>query len=296
MTQATPLSASGFTAKSTWQQHRIATTDGASLVAYTCGDKHKQPLVLVHGYPDNHSVWLPVTPFLLDDFFVLLYDVRGAGASAKLKQVSRYKIEQLADDLWSVCTQVLGDTPFHLVGHDWGSIQSWEAATQARFKGRMLSFTSMSGPCLDYVAVSLRAPLDKPVEKLKQAFSSWYIYLFHIPKLAEFVWRRMLQSQQVREKHPQPVQLDDAMHGMKLYRANFLNKQLRSKARRAICPVHLVVFEHDEFVTPVLFEGLGKWVDELTVSKLPFKHWGFYRKPKQLADTITAYFRGTNYN
>ncbi len=35
-------------------------SQGINLQVYTFGESSKPPVVLVHGYPDNHSVWQPV--------------------------------------------------------------------------------------------------------------------------------------------------------------------------------------------------------------------------------------------
>lgn len=53
--------------------------------------------------------------------------------------------------------QLLGDKPFHLAAHDWGSIQAWEAVTDLKLAGKILSFSTISGPCLDHVALYLRS-------------------------------------------------------------------------------------------------------------------------------------------
>lgn len=33
----------------------------------------------MHGYPDNQEVWEPVIQLLMKDFYIVTYDVRGAG-------------------------------------------------------------------------------------------------------------------------------------------------------------------------------------------------------------------------
>ncbi len=47
--------------------------------------------------------------------------------------------------------RVIPNRQFHMAAHDWGSIQSWESATEPKFKGRLLSlynnFRSMFGSC-----------------------------------------------------------------------------------------------------------------------------------------------------
>ena len=67
---------------------------------------------------------------------VISCDVPGAGASEAPVGRAAYRLERLAADLAAVADATCGAQPFHLVGHDWGSIQSWEAVTSAAFEGR----------------------------------------------------------------------------------------------------------------------------------------------------------------
>ena len=79
-----------------------------------------------------------------------------AGRSDKPPRTRDYRMSQLAEDLTAVVTAVIADRPFHLAAHDWGSIQSWESVTHGPLKPHILSYTSISGPCLDHVAFWLR--------------------------------------------------------------------------------------------------------------------------------------------
>ena len=56
--------------------------------------------------------------------------------------------------------RVAGAGGVHLVGHDWGSLQGWEAVTTDHMAGRIASFTSMSGPCLDHAGWWIRDRLS----------------------------------------------------------------------------------------------------------------------------------------
>ncbi|MEZ4287266.1 MAG: alpha/beta fold hydrolase [Polyangiales bacterium] len=133
-----------------YERHRI-NSKGTSLMAYTCGDPSRPPVVLVHGYPDDHSVWDSVVAHLKKDFFVVTYDVRGAGASDHPERQRDYRLSVLSRDLVAVLDHVVPNRAVHLVGHDWGSIQSWESVTDPSLRDRFLSYTSLSGPCLDHV-------------------------------------------------------------------------------------------------------------------------------------------------
>ncbi len=78
---------------------------------------------------------------------------------------------------------------FHLAAHDWGSIQSWESVTGPRFKGRILSYSTLSGPCLDHAAFWMREQFQQNKAKfLKQMSKSWYIAMFQLPLVAPLAW------------------------------------------------------------------------------------------------------------
>jgi hypothetical protein len=81
----------------------------------------------------------------------------------------------------TVAEATCGARPFHLVAHDWGSIQCWEAVTDPANAARLASYTSISGPCLDHV---FRAPTN-----FRQTLKSWYIAFFHLPLVPQLVWR-----------------------------------------------------------------------------------------------------------
>nr|WP_309239886.1 alpha/beta fold hydrolase [Actinomadura sp. J1-007] len=58
-------------------------SDGARLAVREYGPAGGPVLVLVHGYPDEQSVWEPVAGILAARFRVVTYDVRGAGGSSR---------------------------------------------------------------------------------------------------------------------------------------------------------------------------------------------------------------------
>lgn len=277
----------------TLKKQKISTTDHIQLAAYTAGDVAKPSIVLVHGFPDTHHIWQPLLEQLLNDFHIVCYDVRGAGASDKPQKQSAYKLAQLADDLWQVTQQVLGDKSFHVVAHDWGSIQTWESVCQARFKGRMLSFTSISGPSLAHFSSLMKKPFDKPFAKANQMMSSWYVYVFQVPFVSNLLWKTVAQNWHKLHNLPKSAtQLEDGLFGMKLYRANIFQTYIKSnKQRKAICPVHVLLFTKDSYVKPITYHNISDMVDDLTVSQLPLRHWDIYNKATQVAVSIKDYLQ-----
>ena len=274
------------------------------LAVYVSGPREAPPLVLVHGYPDSAAVWEPLRAQLDGRYRVITYDVRGAGASEAPPRRAGYRLERLAADLAAVADATCGGLAFHLVGHDWGSIQSWEAVTSTAFEGRIASFTSISGPCLDHAALGLRGQggpssgqnaARRPfASSLRQALKSWYIFLFHLPLLPELAWRGGLArgwplwlhfSEDVRPERD-PAQLRNGINGLNLYRVNFIDRLFHPRARRAHAPVQFIVPVRDRYVGPALSLGLEKWLGDYTREPIDAGHWVVLRDPEGIAARI----------
>ncbi|HWG28522.1 SDR family oxidoreductase [Actinospica sp.] len=271
-------------------RRRTVTSGGVDLAVFELGDPTAPPVLLVHGYPDTHRVWDAVAEDLAADHHVIRYDVRGAGASGHPNRLRGYRMDQLADDLFAVADAVRPDQAVHLAAHDWGSIQAWQAATDARATGRIASFTTMSGPCLDHVGHWFRRRFTHPTPRnvaqlIGQQLKSWYIGVFHVPLLAPAAWRLVLSDRwgeilrrtedvQPRPGHPATTLRTDAVRGIGLYRANMLPRLIHPTERFARIPVQLITLTRDRFVSPALAGAdLDRWVPDLRRREITAGHW-----------------------
>jgi pimeloyl-ACP methyl ester carboxylesterase len=272
------------------RQREVTSSDGVRLAVYESGPATAPTIVAVHGYPDNHSLWDDIAELLVPDFHVVTYDVRGAGASEKPRARRAYRMAQLVDDLRAVLEATSPKQPVRLVGHDWGSIQCWPALTDERFAGRIASFTSISGPSLDYAGVWLRQIRKHPRLSLRQFAHSYYIVFFQLPRLPELAARRGVISHGVRRaggRPHAPGRSADATHGVQLYRANMLGRIARPKPVPSAVPVQLIVADHDPFATPELVVGATEpWVPDLTVVPVSGGHWLVSQQPDLFAGLI----------
>lgn len=284
-------------------RERWVRTGGIELCVAELGDPARPTVLLVHGYPDSKEVWSQVAERLADRFHVVLYDVRGHGRStAPVPLRGGFTLEKLTDDFLAVADAVSPDRPVHLVGHDWGSVQSWEFVTVARTEGRIASFTSVSGPSLDHLGHWIKRRAARPTPRragqlLGQGAKSWYIYLLHTPVLPELAWRGPLGKRwpkilQRVEKipggtYPTSSLPQDAAHGAWLYRDN-----VRARLRRprtdayAHAAVQLITPTGDAFLSERLYDDLEQWAPRLVRRTLPAKHWVPRTRPDQLASWI----------
>src|SRR4051812_9946310 len=80
-----------------------------------------EPVVLLHGWPDDHDLWRFQVPALVDaGYRVIAPDLRGFGESDKPEGVEAYAVPHHLADLEALAQQ-LGLEQFRLVGHDWGA-------------------------------------------------------------------------------------------------------------------------------------------------------------------------------
>lgn len=88
------------------------------------------PVLLLHGFPQNRSMWHGIAPVLAREFTVIAADLRGYGDSSKPDGMENYSFRQMAADQ-SALMAALGFDQFHLVGHDRGARTSHRLALDA---------------------------------------------------------------------------------------------------------------------------------------------------------------------
>jgi NAD(P)-dependent dehydrogenase (short-subunit alcohol dehydrogenase family)/pimeloyl-ACP methyl ester carboxylesterase len=290
----------------TGARERWVRTGGVELCVAELGDPQRPTILLVHGYPDSKEVWSEVAVRLADRFHVVLYDVRGHGRSTAPQPLrGGFTLEKLTDDFLAVADLVSPDRPVHLVGHDWGSVQSWEFVTVKRTEGRIASFTSMSGPSLDHFGHWINKRLTRPTPRrvgqlLGQGAKSWYVYLLQTPVLPELAWRGPLGRLWPRilervEKvpggdYPTPSLRSDAAHGAWLYRDNVRSRLRRPRTdAHAHAPVQLITPLGDAYLSENLYDELEQWVPRLTRRTLSAGHWIPRTRPEQLTTWISDF-------
>ncbi|OZM70650.1 short chain dehydrogenase [Amycolatopsis antarctica] len=267
-------------------------SDGVRLAVRTRGRSAADAptVVCVHGYPDNGSLWDGVAAELEDRYRVVVYDVRGAGESDKPKRKQDYRLDQLAADLAAVVDAVSPDAKVHLLAHDWGAIQTWHAVTGGALRGRIASYTSISGPSLDHAGAWFRSLL-RPSPRalgtlLYQALHSWYIGFFHLPLIPELAWRSGIMRRVIGRLDPaeKGAATADGVHGLQLYRAN-IGSRLGSPATAGTeIPVQVLAPAGDAFVSTPMQTEIGRWVRDLRVRIIPGTHWVARSRPHVVAN------------
>jgi NAD(P)-dependent dehydrogenase (short-subunit alcohol dehydrogenase family)/pimeloyl-ACP methyl ester carboxylesterase len=282
---------------------RVSTTDGVNLAVhrYTEIDPQRPTILAIHGWPDNHHVWDGVAAELIDRYNrynIVAYDVRGAGESTCPASRSGYRFAQLVSDTGTVIDS-LGVGKVHLLAHDWGSIATWAAITDDSVMGKVASFTSVSGPHLQYAGRFLRSARSPRAlaDVAKQLVGSAYIGLFLCPRVPELLFRsglgvkvvgafeRIGRSSSRSRRDAPPREIGDYVNGLGMYRENMPRPMVSpgSQLPQTTVPVQVLVPRKDIFVTAGLQRFTGAIPAGSRVIPIEGGHWVVTSRPDVIA-------------
>jgi pimeloyl-ACP methyl ester carboxylesterase len=160
--------------------HTCFPVEGDLLIdAVAAGPTDGDPVLLLHGFPQSSSMWLPQLDALAAaGFRAVAPDQRGYSPRARPADVAAYGIADLGDDVLAIADG-LGAERYSVVGHDWGAVVAWYLA--ALRPERVASLTALSVPHPAAFALSLASPDGD------QRRRSSYIAFFQKTGLAERV-------------------------------------------------------------------------------------------------------------
>lgn len=132
-------------------------------------------VLLLHGFPQGPEAWREIAPHLhAAGLRTLVPAQRGYSPGARPEGRSSYVQREVALDALA-CLDAAGVQRAHVVGHDWGGTVAW--ALGAHWPQRVRTLTALSTP---HPGV-----LSKVALRSTQLLSSWYMFAFQVPGLAE---------------------------------------------------------------------------------------------------------------
>lgn len=279
----------------------------AQLAVFEGGNPDGPTVLLVHGWPDTHRLWRQVMEELAADFRVVAYDTRGMGESTGPDRDEGYEVSELAADLFAVAAAVSPEGPVHVLGHDWGSVQAWEAVCSPAAVGRIASFTSISGPNLDHMGRWMRRQLRSATPQslwrlARQGASSWYILLFVSPAGPPVLrglftadrWRRLVgrvEGVEVNIDDVADTLPDDMVVGLRYYRANVAPGVRAVHQRSTSVPVLLLVPTKDPAIRDFVHEEVPRWATAVQRRDVARGHWLPLGRPDIVAAETAAFIR-----
>lgn len=155
-------------------------TNGIRLHARVAGPEDGPLVVLLHGFPEFWYGWKnQIGPLAEAGFRVVAPDQRGYNLSDKPRGIDAYRIDRVAADIAGLI-EALGRERAFVVGHDWGGVAAWTAATL--YPGRVEKLVVLNAP---YPSVGVRTIARDPTQLLR----SLYLFFFQLPGLPEMMLR-----------------------------------------------------------------------------------------------------------
>jgi pimeloyl-ACP methyl ester carboxylesterase len=287
--------------------HRFAVVGGVRLHYVEAGPqagtvKGSERLCLaLHGFPEFWYSWRHQIPALAAaGFRAVAPDLRGYNESEKPPGVASYRVGRLVADVAGLIRQA-GVTRAHVVGHDWGGGIAWAlAAARPEVVDRLVI---LNAPHPAAFLRELRTP--------GQLLRSWYMFFFQLPLLPELLFRAgdfALLERTLRHGPARPgafTEEDIRLYKQALarpgaltaainyYRAAFRHLGgLRRDLRPVCCPTLLIWGERDAYLGVRLTDGLGPWVHDLRIERLPAaSHWVQHDEPERVNRLLLDFLR-----
>ena len=263
-------------------------TNGVTLHTLVAGPEDGPLLLLLHGFPEFWYGWRSQVPALAERFRVVAPDLRGYNLSDK--PPAGYDFASLARDVAELI-QALGEERAHLVGHDWGGVIAWGAATY--FPERVERLAILNAP---HPGAYFRELRRNP----RQVLKSWYVGLVQVPGLAEAILgarHGAFVARMFRRSTVDPSAFSDADLAayrraatrpgalpamLAYYRAlrRSLPREREVAARRVMAPTLVVWGMRDVALVTELTEGLEHWAPNVRVERIPDAgHWAQHEQP-----------------
>jgi pimeloyl-ACP methyl ester carboxylesterase len=260
-------------------------------------------VVLLHGFPEFWYSWRHQIPALAQGgFHVVAPDLRGYNESDKPIGVRNYRLPVLVGDVVALIESFGAGRAF-VVGHDWGGVIAWVLAMRRPDVVERLVTLNAPHPAAYY-----RELWRNP----RQWLRSWYILLFQLPWLPEWMLRRgnyallqrMLQGPVTRpgafsdedvERYRRALEQPGARTAIvNYYRALVRHGRGVPRTFPPIAAPTLVLWgERDAYLGVGLTRGLDRWVPHLRVERLPDAgHWLQVERPDEVNRHLLAFLHG----
>ncbi|SFE91737.1 Pimeloyl-ACP methyl ester carboxylesterase [Blastococcus tunisiensis] len=149
--------------------------DGMTFDVLDAGPPDGEPVVLLHGFPQDATAWDRVVPALHQHGLrTLAPHQRGYSPMARPRGRRRYRLRETTADVLALL-DAAGLGSAHVVGHDWGGIVAWALGAWHPERVRTLTAISVPHP----------AAMARAVVTSDQALRSTYIGLFQLPVVPE---------------------------------------------------------------------------------------------------------------
>jgi pimeloyl-ACP methyl ester carboxylesterase len=257
-------------------------------------------VVIVHGGFDSWWAWHKVIPALAQEHTVILPALRGLAKSSK--PPAGYDADNLADDLYTMLSDVLALERFTLVGHDWGAVAGYCLAAAHPEAVARLAIYDMVMPGLGLI--------EEAMTPRPQGRFLWHMAFQSVPDIPELLIRSSLREymQSFFTTHaavPDAIDAEALDHYVALYseagalRAflayyeNFWRhgEQVRAHAKTKLA-IPVLAYGGEQSLGPLTKQCMEELADEVVGGVIPdCGHWVAAENPDFVRTSLQRFLR-----
>jgi 3-oxoadipate enol-lactonase len=241
------------------------------------------PVVFVHGFPFDHTTWLPLVPLLQDHARLILPDLRGFGKSPSGEDVTKQTMRMMADDILALL-DTLGIEKAALVGHSMGGYVSlaFAQAHPHRLLGLGLVASSAAADKPERRQARMKMADEIKRRGVAHTFNGMAEKMTTQPNLVEPI-RQLMLSQN-------PNTLIACQKGMA--ERSDMTEQLPS----ITCPSVVISASEDAMVSPERSQEANQLLGWSWLVEIPGGHLVMMEQPTMMADALHKFFHTVESN
>ena len=284
----------------------VTADDGTRIAVHAAGEG--PPLVLLHGFPQNHRCWLPVLPALAATHRCLLIDLRGYGdsdAPADDAGHTVYSKRRMARDV--VCVlDALGLARADVAGHDRGARVAYRFALDHPERLNRLAIleviptaafwdawtADLAQAAYHWNFLAQPAPLPERLIAADPAFwADWTLASWTLSRSLDAFAPEALESYRAQAADPARVaaMCADYRAGYHLDRA--IDAEDRAAGRRIAAPLHFVWGAHGFPASTGDPAAIWRdWAGTVTDVSIPSGHFAMEEAPGDVGRALSTFF------
>jgi pimeloyl-ACP methyl ester carboxylesterase len=283
---------------------------GITLSCRAAGDKGRPVLVFLHGFPEAAFAWDEMLEHFSKPenggYRCVAPNLRGYEKSSQPTDVALYRPKKIAQDIAALIE--LQGTPIDcLVAHDWGGASAWGLANKMPQLMRKLAIINSPHP-----GTFLRELKSNPKQQAASSYMNFLIRPDAEKMLSDDGYARLFKfldlngagstwlTEDMKRKYREVWDMS-LTGGLNYYRASQLRPPRPEDAAAATMDVPresltvdvptFVLWAMDDIaLPPELIDGLGDYVSNLTLERVPgATHWIIHERPQFVAERLGAF-------
>jgi pimeloyl-ACP methyl ester carboxylesterase len=291
------------------ESYVIKLAGGIELSCRATGRPDRPLLVFLHGFPEAAFIWDELLEHFATRFRCVAPNLRGFEQSSAPAEVEAYRAKHLVADIAGLI-DAHGGVAEAVIAHDWGGAVAWALAAQRPACMRRLVIVNSPHP-----ATFLRELRTSPAQQSASAYMHFLCRPDAEALLAADDFARLWRfftgmgaadpaqpgggwlTEEVKDRY-RAVWRRGLAGGCNYYRASplrpptgpddpMLKIEFAPEAVTVKLPTLVVWAERDLALLPALLEGLGAFVPDLQIVRVPeASHWIIHEQPARVAAAV----------